>query len=304
MAAQVRLDLKRRSLTMPSWGRVCLLCAALSALTLQAMAAEPLRLPPLGRIEEGRYRAREVRTGATLWEEDWALRQTGPADHPILSVEESGQGLRESSTPTAWKLMMEIRWGSAPHVDATREVRDPTGRLERIEKRELDYAHGSGQFHTTDVSSGKTTSREVSISRGTIIPELLAATLRTLPESPGQQMRFDLVTHEGSVVGMEAKVVGEEQVVVPAGSCRCYKVELAPTGFIGLVAGLVMPKFVMWHTVSAPHVWVRFQGPAFGLGSPEIVRELVRFQVSEAGRMLSNCEFERKASLSSAFASQ
>ena len=266
-----------------SIGRARLRCGAFLILVTWAVAAEPFPLPPLAPIEQGRYRARDLRTGATLWEEDWTLTQKLQAGHPVVSLEENGWGVRDSAVPTAWTLTMSIAlWGPTPSLSSTRQVRDQSGHLQTTEERELDYAQRSGRLRTVEVPSGKATSSTVRFAADAITPELLPAMLRLLPDSSAQTMRFELITREGSVVPMEARIVGEEQVTVPAGSYRCYRVELTPTGLIGFLAGLLLPKFLMWHTVVAPHFWVKYQGPADGLGSPEIVRELIRFDVFES----------------------
>lgn len=50
----------------PSIGPAWLLCGALLILVAWAVAAEPFPVPPLAPIEQGRYRARDLRTGVTL----------------------------------------------------------------------------------------------------------------------------------------------------------------------------------------------------------------------------------------------
>jgi hypothetical protein len=76
---------------------------------------------------------------------------------------------------------------------------------------------------------------------------------------------------------MRARVVGREWIRVPAGLFDCFKVALELTGLTGALAALKLPPLFMWHTVAAPHFWVKYQGPEGG--SPrEIVRELLRFE--------------------------
>jgi hypothetical protein len=256
-----------------------LVCGILLLCGAHPVAAAPLPVPPLSPIEAGRYRASDVHTGVTLWQEDWTLRQQVEGGQTVLVLSESGRGVRDSTTPTAWTLTLRIaRWGAEPHVTATRQVREPTGRLLRVEERDLDYAGGVGHLRRREGASEKTATRTIPLKASTIPVELLPAILRRLPEEPGQAMAFELITHEGSLVPMEAKIVGEEPVTVPAGTYQCYRVQLTPTGLTGFLAGLVLPKFLMWHAVAAPHFWVKYQGPAGGLGSPEIVRELLRFE--------------------------
>jgi hypothetical protein len=94
-------------------------------------------------------------------------------------------------------------------------------------------------------------------------------------------MQFDLVTGEGRLVGMHARVVGRERVTVPAGTFDSFKVQLQPTGFLEILATLRTPLY-MWHRVAAPHVWVKYQGPEGSPGVRPVVRELVRFDTPPA----------------------
>jgi hypothetical protein len=58
-------------------------------------------------------------------------------------------------------------------------------------------------------------------------------------------------------------------------------VQLEPTGFLAFLATL-QGKLFMWHTVAAPHVWVKYQGPDGSPGLRPVVRELVRFDTQRA----------------------
>jgi hypothetical protein len=207
------------------------------------------------------------------------LRQEPQAGRAVVHLEEQGQGIRESTVPTRWTLAMTIDlWGSAPRVSSTREVWDLAGQPVAIEERALEYGSGTGSVRTRDLRTGEVTSHAFRVTAETVTPEFLPAMLRLLPATADRQMRLELVTHGGSVLGLQTQIVGQERVEVPAGTYDCFKVELVPTGITGFFARILLPKFFMWHTVAAPHIWVKFQGPAAGLGSPEIVRELTAFQ--------------------------
>jgi hypothetical protein len=67
---------------------------------------------------------------------------------------------------------------------------------------------------------------------------------------------------------------------VPAGRFECHRIELAPRGAFGAIAGLLMPRTFLWYAVQPPHIWVKSAG-AEGLGSREVIRELTRFAGSE-----------------------
>jgi hypothetical protein len=242
-------------------------------------AADRPPYPPVAPLETGTYRARDLRSGEPLWEESWVLRQETRARRPILQLEEHGQGVRDGTAPVRWTLAMTIDLRDpAPWVSSTRQVWDLAGQPTAVEGRMLEYGPGTGQVRMTDLRTHTDTSRAVRVTAETVTPEMLPVMLRLLPEAPGRQKHFDLIMHGGSLLGFQARIVGQERVEVPAGTYDCFKVELDPTGFAGLLARLLLPKIYLWQAVDAPHIWIKFQGPAAGPGSPEIVRELTAFQ--------------------------
>jgi hypothetical protein len=257
-----------------------MLCLALVALWAPgpAWAEEPFLLPPMASIERGEYVALDAETGAKLWRLDWTLNKTFQGGQTTVRVVENGKGIRGSKTPTVWTVHMLLDVSPRDtRFSSTRDVRDLTGQLLQVQQRELDYTAGTGRITTRNARTGDTESQSVSLPPRAIGVDLLATELRRLPDQPGQQMRFVLLTMGGKTIGMLARIVGRQRVTVPAGSFECYTVELAPSGVAGLVADLLMPKMHMWYTVAAPHIWVKYQGPGGGPGSRRIVRELVRF---------------------------
>ncbi len=255
-------------------------CLALVALWAPgpAWAGEPFLLPPMASIERGEYMARDAETGTELWRLDWTLDKTSQDGRTTVRVEEDGKGIMGTQTPTRWTVHMLLDVSPRDtQFSSTRDVRDLSGQLLQVQQRELDYTTGTGRITTRNARTGDTESQSVSLPPHAIGAEILATELRGLPDQPGQQMRFVLLTMGGKTIGMLAKIVGRQRVTVPAGSFECYKVELAPSGVAGLVADLLMPKMHMWYTVAAPHIWIKYQGPEGGPGSRQIVRELVRF---------------------------
>lgn len=262
--------------------RIVLALALALAVLPPGLAAEPIPMPPLAVREQGEYRARDLKSGQELWRTHWLLTQDLEQGRPVLRLREDGKRLGESVVPPTWTVRMTIDlWGTAPRLSSVREAQDASGRPAHVEHRELDYAAGSGRIVTTDVATGKAETQTVRVTRQSITPELLAAALRLLPGAPDRQMRFDLITRGGTTIGMRAKVLGREHVEVPAGGFDCLKVELDPTGFYGVLADIMLPRLFMWHTASSPHYWVKYQGPEGGLGSRQIVRELVSFKAGE-----------------------
>jgi hypothetical protein len=238
----------------------------------------PIPIPPLARTEEGTYRTRDLRTGSELWQASWVLRSVGSDGQPEFQLQETGVGQREHFAGSHWTVEMRIAlWQADSHVTALREGRDTGGQPLEVEQRDFDYATGKGVIRTTDLRTGGTATKEIPLSTRPIPPELLPAVLRLLPDTPDRRLRFDLATQEGHVVGMEARIVGTERVAVPAGEFDCYKIELTPTGLVGVLARVVLPRLYMWHTLAPPHFWVKYEGLEAGPGSRRIVRELVAF---------------------------
>jgi len=257
--------------------RLWLALLAVLAAAGPAAPAERFPLPPVAEVERGAYRARDLQTGRALWEGDWLLSRETRAGRTMLDLHENGKGIRDSPVATEWTERMRLDlWGPHPALTASREVRDADGVLVHRGQREFDFARGSGQQVREDVQTGTTTVRAVPLTAQAIPTELLSALLRLLPAARDQEMQFDLVTGEGRLVGMRARVVGRERVTVPAGTFDSFKVQLQPTGFLAFLATLDS-KLYMWHRVAAPHVWVKYQGPDGSPGLRPVVRELVRF---------------------------
>ena len=262
--------------------RLGLALLAVLAAAGPAAPAERFPMPPVAEVERGAYRARDLQTGRALWEGDWLLSRETRAGRTILDLHENGKGIRESPVATVWTERMRLDlWGPHPALTASQEVRDADGVLVRRGQREFDFERGSGQQVSEDIPTGATRVRAVALTAQAIPTELLSALLRLLPEAPDQRMQFELVTGEGRLVGMRAWVVGRERVTVPAGTFDSFKVQLQPTGLFAILATLRTPLY-MWHTVAAPHVWVKYQGPDGSPGVQPVVRELVRFDTPPA----------------------
>ncbi|MFB3816801.1 MAG: hypothetical protein ACE147_03965 [Candidatus Methylomirabilales bacterium] len=256
------------------------------ALAAPAMSAESLPLPPLAPQERGAYRARDLQTGEELSRAEWTLNQQTDEGRPLLHLREEGVQSAGAAGPTAWSehVTLDLR-GAHPVLTGARETRDAAGRPVQIEQRDFDYDLGSGAVVTTEALTGETQSRAVRLTGQTITTGLLPAALRLLPGMQDRRMEFKVVTAEGQTVGMRARVVGREWISVPAGVFDCFKVALELTGLTGALAALKLPPLFMWHTVAAPHFWVKYQGPE-GSSPRQIVRELLRFETRAEAALL------------------
>jgi hypothetical protein len=224
-----------------------------------------------------------MRTGEELSRTEWVLHQETEAGRLVVHLQEDGTQAGDSGGTTVWssRMKLDLR-GAHPVLTSTKESRDAAGRSLQVEQRQFDYALSSGELITTEPLTGSKEARSVRLTGQAITTELLPAILRLLPETKDGRMRFDLVTASGQTIGMQAKVVGREAVQVPAGAFECFKVELEPAGLAGVLAAFKDVKLYMWHTLAAPHFWVKYQGPDGTSAPRQIVRELVRFETQMA----------------------
>jgi hypothetical protein len=161
---------------------------------------------------------------------------------------------------------------------AVREIRDSSHRPLETMRRALTYKAGTGTVTIVDHAKNAERSESFAVDAASIPVELLPMQLRALSDAPDRRMRFHLVTREGKSVPMAARIVGQETISTPAGEFPAYKTELAVTGVRGVLGQLVLPAMYMWHRVDPPHAWLRYQGLDGGIGSREVVMELVRFE--------------------------
>jgi hypothetical protein len=80
---------------------------------------------------------------------------------------------------------------------------------------------------------------------------------------------------QGSDFVMNIINTKETDIKTPAGTIRCYEIELGLDGFLGAF----MPKTQFWFSREAPHYLVRYRGQMAGPGSPELVMELTSYGV-------------------------
>jgi hypothetical protein len=112
-----------------------------------------------------------------------------------------------------------------------------------------------------------------------------------LPFKEGYEQELIGWTTPQIAYALTARVAGIEEVKVPAGVFKCWRVEISPlvSDYFGSLVGTLVrpfvPPFTVWYTVAAPHLLVRFEGGVAvspSLDMPVVVRELTRIEGMEA----------------------
>ena len=231
--------------------------------------------------ERGEYVARDARTQEELWRTQWTVERVNAGSWSVFHVREEGAGRRGRPELTRWTVSMEVSLSPGNEAfSAVRELRDASDRPLETQRRTLDYKAETGIVTTVDHGKQAGRSQSFTVDETSIPVELLPMQLRALPDAPERRMRFHLVTQDGKTVPMAARIVGQETVSTPAGDFAAYKTELAVTGVRGVLGQFILPAMYMWHRVDPPHAWLRYRGLDGGIGSPEVVMELVRFDTT------------------------
>ena len=157
-----------------------------------------------------------------------------------------------------------------------KQVRDMGGRLLVTERKSFDIAKRSVRFERLNAIDGTSTAKELDVPPDTLALEGIGVALSSLPFDPPRPFSAHLLTNAPTLYAVTLEPRGRGRVKTPAGEFECYKVELVPhLGLLNLFQ-VFAPKSYFWFTVAPPHVWVRYQGPESGLGTPQVIMELAR----------------------------
>jgi hypothetical protein len=269
----------RRQVSISMTVRLGLMLVFVSAVTSHS---SPIRLPTalIAPEERGEYVARDAHTQEELWRTRWVIERANNGRDMVYRVREDGAGRRGRPEPTRWTVTMEVDLAQGSEAfSAVREIRDVSDRPLETMRRALSYKARTGTVTIVDHTKNAESSESFTVEETSIPVELLPMQLRALSDAPERRMRFHLLTREGKSVPMAARIVGQETISTPAGDFAAYKTELSVTGVRGLLGQLVLPAMYMWHRVDPPHAWLRYRGLDGGIGSREVVMELVRFEM-------------------------
>jgi hypothetical protein len=115
-------------------------------------------------------------------------------------------------------------------------------------------------------------------------PYTLPLAVRGMDFAPSINRKFYIWFNPTMVFAMHITVKGEEDVTVPAGQFKCYRLEAVPdlTDFAGAILGRllkpVIASYIIWLEKNPPHKMVKYQGP-FGMvniSGPTETYELIK----------------------------
>ena len=231
--------------------------------------------------EKGSYQAKIASTGKILWQVHWETAVKQEDGRAKVEVREQGNGRPwHSKEPVVWQKKMLFQEGPVLEMQSMSSSKwSEAG--QSLEEIEFEADPALRRIRYTNSEAGKRPESAVLPWTPQSIPdEMLFHWARTLPFEKavlgGQpSAECTLVLSPRQQVRIKAQVRGIERVTTPAGTFSCYRVELVPQLFGPLKA--LAPRMSLWCRTQSPNIWVRYQGPVGGPGSPEAVIELVQF---------------------------
>jgi hypothetical protein len=208
------------------------------------------------------------------WNAQWTMEPWRETGLPAVRFTEIGHGRYSPYvSPISWSL--EAVWtadGSFRPLRFDKTITDAHGHTIARERKNFDVAKGTVHFERTRPGHPPET-KQISIPSDTLTVEGIAGVLRFLPFEDRRPFKAHMLTNEPQLYEIKFEMRGKERIKTPAGEFDCYKIELVPQ--LGMLNALrpFLPKAYFWFSVSAPHFWVRYEGPENGQGTPQIVME-------------------------------
>jgi hypothetical protein len=238
------------------------------------LASDSVQAPPSIPVEKGSI-AVSVGGSSERWAADWTMEPSTEQGRPAVHFTEDGHGTYSGyAQPVRWSV--NAVWsadGSFYPLRFERTVTDNAGHILATERKTFNPANASVQFERK--RDGRPPEiRQLPAPRGTLTVEGIAGILRFLPFEHWRPLSVRLLTNDPEIYDVKIELRGKERIKTPSGEFECYKIELVPELGVLNVVRSFLPKTYMWFAATAPHFWVRYQGPEIGRGTPQIVMEL------------------------------
>jgi hypothetical protein len=246
-------------------------------LGLAFAGADMVRTPSTIPQEKGSIVVSEAglqKGGGRRWVAEWTMEPWREKESPAVRFTEVGHGRYSPyALPISWSLVGIWTAGSDFRpLRFEKTITDAEGHTIATERKTFDQAAGTVRFERTKAGHHPET-KQLRIPPDTLTVEGIAGILQFLPFENWRPFTAHLLTNDPQVYAITLELRGKERVRTSAGEIESYKIELVPQlGVLGVFRPFLR-KAHFWFSTAAPHVWVRYEGPENGQGSPQVVME-------------------------------
>jgi len=208
-------------------------------LIVRANAEEMLFHPDIPDREELIYR--EMKDGEDSW---------GTFTDIVRKAQEQGKNVYMINSLGENKINMVLKTSDMKPimVDSTYKYKEGIFRFKK------DYRKKEVHIVGYETKLDKT----IKIPKNIYDEDSLFYVLRGLPFKINKKVTFNIFYAEPDeigVVGVYAKVVSKENIIVPAGEFTCYKIEIGLTGIESL---FYKEKYYFWFNTQNPHYLIKY----------------------------------------------
>lgn len=248
---------------MKSFGLV--VAAMIAGLIPVAVAGAQVSPPDTAEMESGVTRTIFIDSGETVYNMSWSRKRFEKDGKTYLAFQLKGDNNTQGAERVEWKedSLLELT-PAGPRTVYWKK--DSSGAEDEHWKLEYDWPARTLRYTYSDGLSGKSESRSLSFEEGAVPSDAMRLLLRGFPfeKGEGYQFRCQIILTDGKLLKGAIIHRGEEDLDTNFGLIRAYKLELKPSGVIGMV----VPKMFMWYTKSKPHIWLRSDARDAGLLKP------------------------------------
>ena len=247
-------------------------------LAISGTAAAQLASPDIAEHETGYSKIQYIDSGKLLYNFHWTSTKFQKDGKTFVRIDAKGDNDLTGAKRIDWteETLLEI---AGPTVRSVYWKKKSTGAEHMTWSLDYDWTAKKADYQYNDEATGKKEAKKIDLKDGAVGGDALQVALRGFPfeKGAGTQFKSQIVTGDGMLIDGSIIFRGEETIVTPAGPVETYRLELKPSGALGLVA----PKMLYWFAKAKPHAWIRYEGRDEGLTNPRTRNFLVEFDPKE-----------------------
>lgn len=257
--------------------QIAMICITLMIFGTRIAQAQ-LHLPEVGEKESGMQQIKYIESGKILYNYSWESVATKQGEKTVVKVTGNGDNNTQGEKRIEWteESVFEL---SPKGLRTVYWKKNSTGAEQESWDMKYDWGTNSVDFIHENRETGKKSEKKLTYKGQNVSGDAMYWVLRGFPFEKGKGFEYsaEVILSDGMVLGGRVIHHGEETLDTPFGKIETYKLQLKPTGLVGVVA----PKMYMWYTKAAPHAWVRSDGRDDGFTNPRTMNVLLKYSPAD-----------------------